>query len=89
MFFFFFFIFINAIKKACKKHLLLKQHMFLTCQWTHVNLICGLYEISYNPVCRKFLSGDYYNPRKEIKSAGIIKANKIYSNRRLQILLLE
>jgi hypothetical protein len=30
--------------------------VFLTCQGTHVNLICGLYEISYKPVCRKFLS---------------------------------
>jgi hypothetical protein len=36
--------------------MLLKQHELLTCQWTHVNLICGLYEISYKPVCRKFLS---------------------------------
>jgi hypothetical protein len=40
--------FINSIKKACEKHILLKQHVFLTCQWTHINLICGLYEISYS-----------------------------------------
>jgi hypothetical protein len=38
--------FINAIKKACKKHMLLKQHVILTYQGTHVNLICEFYEIS-------------------------------------------
>jgi hypothetical protein len=48
--------FINAIKKACEKHMLLKQHVILTCQGTYVNFIYGLYEISYKPVCRKFLS---------------------------------
>jgi len=36
--------------------MLLKQYVFLTCQWTHVNLIYGLYEIFYKPVCKKFLS---------------------------------
>jgi hypothetical protein len=51
----FFFFLINAIKKACEKHMLSKQHVLLTCQWTHVNLLCGLYEIFYKPVCRKFM----------------------------------
>jgi hypothetical protein len=27
--------------------MLLKQYMLLICQETHVNLICGSYEISY------------------------------------------
>jgi len=31
--------FINAIKKVCEKHMLLKQHVFLTCEETHINLI--------------------------------------------------
>jgi hypothetical protein len=39
--------------------MLLKQYLFLTCQETLVNLICGLYEIFYKPVCRKFLSFIY------------------------------
>jgi hypothetical protein len=30
--------------------------VFLTCHGTHVNFICELYEISYKPTCRKFLS---------------------------------
>jgi len=30
--------------------------VFLTCHRTHVNFICELYEISYKPVCKKFLS---------------------------------
>jgi len=47
-------VFINAIKKACEKHMLLKQYVILTCQETHVNLICGLYEISYKLICKKF-----------------------------------
>jgi hypothetical protein len=46
---------INAIKKVCEKHMLLKQHVILTCQWTHVHLICKLYEIFYKPICRKFM----------------------------------
>jgi hypothetical protein len=29
--------------------------MILTCQWTYVNFICGLYEILYKPVYKKFL----------------------------------
>jgi hypothetical protein len=47
-FLFFIFLFINAIKKTCEKHIrlkqpmLLKQHVLLTCQLTHVTLICGL-----------------------------------------------
>jgi hypothetical protein len=36
--------------------MLLKQHVLLTCQRTHVNLIHKLYEISYKPVYRKFMS---------------------------------
>jgi hypothetical protein len=26
------YFFINAVKKVCEKHILLKQHVFLTCQ---------------------------------------------------------
>jgi len=51
-----FYLFINAIKKVCEKHMLLKQHVFLTCKRTHVNLICELYKISYKSICRKYLS---------------------------------
>jgi hypothetical protein len=40
--------------------MLLKQHVLLTCRWTHVNLICGSYEISYKLVCRKFMYLGYY-----------------------------
>jgi hypothetical protein len=47
---------INAIKKASEKYMLLKQNVILTCQGTHVNLICKLYEISYKPIWKKFLS---------------------------------
>jgi hypothetical protein len=36
---------INVIKKVCEKHVLLKQHVLLTCRWTHIHLICELYEI--------------------------------------------
>jgi hypothetical protein len=58
------FFFINAIKfshvffikKTCEKHMLLKKHVILTCQGTHVNHIRGLYKIFYRPLCRKFLS---------------------------------
>jgi hypothetical protein len=35
---------------------LIKKHMILTCQGTHVNLIRGLYEISDKPIYKKFLS---------------------------------
>jgi hypothetical protein len=50
---------LNSIKKACEKYLILKhvsllKHVLLTCQETHVNLICRLQKISYKPVCRKF-----------------------------------
>jgi len=45
-----------AIKKACEKHILLKQHMFFTYQRTHVNLRNGLHEIFCKPDCRKFMS---------------------------------
>jgi len=44
------YFFIDAIKKACEKYMLLKQHVFLTCQETHVNLICRLYEIIGIPI---------------------------------------
>jgi hypothetical protein len=35
---------------------MLLKHVLLACQWTHVNLICRLYEISYKLVCKKFMS---------------------------------
>jgi hypothetical protein len=55
---------INAIKIACEKHILLKHHVLLTCQGTHVNLIYELYEISYKSICRKFLSIYIYIERE-------------------------
>jgi len=39
MFFFLIIIIINAIKKVCEKHMLLKHHVLLKCQGTHVNII--------------------------------------------------
>jgi hypothetical protein len=50
------YFFINAIKKVYEKRMLLKQHVFLTCQGTHINLIYGLYKISYKPIYKKFMS---------------------------------
>jgi hypothetical protein len=45
---------------------MLLKHVFLACQWTHVNLICRLYEISYKLVCKKFMS------KKKLKKKEII-----------------
>jgi hypothetical protein len=39
--------------------MLLKQHILLTYQRTHVNFICGLYKIFYKSVYKKFLSKNY------------------------------
>jgi hypothetical protein len=44
--------------------MLLKQHVLLTCQGIHVNLIYGLYKIYYKLVCRKFLSTTKKNQPK-------------------------
>jgi hypothetical protein len=35
------FFLLILLKKTCEKHVLLKQHVLLTCQGTHVTLICG------------------------------------------------
>jgi hypothetical protein len=50
------YFFISAIKKECEKYILLKKHVFLTCQWIHVNLICELYNIFYKQIRRQILS---------------------------------
>jgi hypothetical protein len=36
--------------------MLSKKLVFFTCQGAYVNLICGLYEISYKPIYKKFMS---------------------------------
>jgi hypothetical protein len=39
--------------------MLVKRHVLLTCQGIYINLRYDLYEISYNLVCRKFLSTNF------------------------------
>jgi hypothetical protein len=45
---------INAIKKVGEKHKPLKQHVFLTCQLTYVNIKYDLYEIPTNQFVENF-----------------------------------
>jgi hypothetical protein len=67
------YFFINAIKKAREKHMLLKQHVFLTCEETHVNLICGLYKISYKPIYRRKKISYFYTEWGQINFRKIIR----------------
>jgi len=71
--------FINAIKNACEKHLLLK-HVFLACRETHINLICGLYKISYKPV--------YIKNKNKKKDAFVVGITLFINSRQIYFVFL-